>query len=289
MKSVCFFSSYYKDDSMPNYVRRYLKELSRHFSELVLLTNEKPISSADTDFLQSNHITWRLYKNEGYDFGMWHKAFAEFDVDKYDRIGLVNDSCILFASLDRFFTWADEHPSDYCGFTDNNARGYHIQSYFLIINKNAIPQMKKYFSEHGIFGNQKDIIEIYEIGLSRCLMNAGMKTDAFYSFKDKVSTGDPTIIKAKELIEKGFPLIKRRILARNYGDADYGHLVASGFDANPWNYIRLIKKVTRDSDTEKIFEGIAVKKSFLGEWKFRVICTAAGIYGRLKRINNCAG
>ena len=43
-----------------------------------------------------------IEENEGFDFGLWYHAFLKYNVDLYDKIALVNDSCILFKSLDDF-------------------------------------------------------------------------------------------------------------------------------------------------------------------------------------------
>src|SRR5579863_5292373 len=119
MRSICFFSSFYNTPRFAGYIHFYLTELKRHFSEVVFLTNQKDIHPDDLQFLGSLNIPYKLYKNEGFDFGMWYKAFQEYDVKNYDRIGLVNDSCLLFKKLDFFFEWLDKENPDYAGLTDS--------------------------------------------------------------------------------------------------------------------------------------------------------------------------
>ena len=268
LKSICFFSSYYTGENIPKYVRFYLSELSRHFTEVLFLTNEKVLSADDLQFLSSHNISYRLYKNEGYDFGMWYKAFRECDIMKYDRVGLINDSSILFNKLDFYFDWLKKGEMDYCGMTDCKLITYHIQSYFIIINKKAIPLVLEYFKQHGIIADIKLLIRTYEIGLNTYLIQAGMKGAAYYSFKDDVSVLNPSLMKAKELIKKGAPLIKKRILTRLYGDASLRYMIGAGFDANPRNYIRLINKTRPEGNIYKLSSDIVVNWGWRKEVQF---------------------
>lgn len=300
-KSICFFCSYYNSPELPAYVRIYLSELKRHFTEVVLLTNEKIIAPADLQFLASAGIPYRLYENEGFDFGMWYKALQEYDITKYERIGLVNDSCILFKKLDAFFNWLEKENIDYAGMSDSNNIQYHIQSYFLVINKRAIALTKEYFQQYGIIKNLKAVIETYEVGLSIHLYKAGLKLQAYYSlkslpypFQNKIGKdgklkgnfihfrqwqlyncycgteyiGNPVWYKTKDMIKSDFPLIKKKILIRNYGDADWKEMVRVGFDPDPRHYTRLIKKMYPDWSMDELLKGLDYKRNFSEEVQF---------------------
>jgi lipopolysaccharide biosynthesis protein len=268
IKSICFFCSYYTDPTLPEYVKFYLIELKRHFSEVIFLTNEKIILPDDLEFLHSQNISFRIYKNEGYDFGMWCKAFEEYDTENYERIGLINDSCILFKKLDFFFEWLENEDLDYGGMTDCNLVKYHLQSYFIIINKNAIKPVGEYFRQNGIRTGIKEIIHTYEVGLSRYLISLGLELKTYFSFKNEPLNGDPTWIRTRELIKNGMPMIKKKIFARFYGDASWRYMVRFGFDPDPRNYIKLIKKQHPDGDIDKLSSGILINLGLWREFKF---------------------
>lgn len=282
MKSICFFSSFFNTPAIPYYVQYYLIELKKHFSEIIFITNEKQLSPDAEQFLSNANIELMKVKNEGFDFGMWYKAFQSYDVSTYDRVGLINDSSILFRNLDDFFDWTVREPLDYCGIIDCNLHSYHVQSYFVIINKRAIPLVKDYFGKNGIITDFKQVIMVYEIGLSAYMVKAGMNVKGYFSFKE-ANVGNPSWMKAKELIRNGFPLVKKKIIARNYGESDYKGIVAAGFDPYPSHYFKLIKKVIGRDETNKIFAGITQSKGFWGEIKFHTICIIARIYGASRR------
>lgn len=250
---------------MPGYVKFYLSELKRHFTEVLFLANEKSVSPDDIQFLSSNNIPYRLYKNEGFDFGMWYKAFQEYDIKKYDRVGLVNDSCILFNKLDFFFDWLEKSNMDYCGMTDCNEIKYHIQSYFIIISKKAIPLIQEYFKQHGIVSDMKQLINIYEVGISTYLVNAGMKIAAYYSFKDETGVLNPSLMKAKDLIKAGYPLVKKRILTRSCSDPT---LIKFGLDLDPRKYVRLINKTCPEGNINNLTSGVLTNLGWRKEIQF---------------------
>ncbi len=282
MTSICFFSSYFSGQKIPYYVKYYLEELSNHFSEVVLLTNEKKLSDDDNDYLSKRKIGLRLYQNEGMDFGMWYKALNEFDKNNYERIGLINDSCILFKSLKPFFEWEQKSLLDYAGMVATGKISYHIQSYFLILNKNSIPLVRKYFKENGIKKTYKGIIINYEIGLSDYLVQNGMKTGGFFDYSKRADV-NPSFILAAELIERGSPLIKKKIISHNYYTGDYLTWFRNNFNIDYRFYIDLIKKTNSGKeliDFDKIIKEINpnASLSFIRKYKAGLV-----IYKFLKR------
>jgi lipopolysaccharide biosynthesis protein len=276
MKSICFFSSYYNGENIPVYVKFYLTELTKQFSEVVLVTNEKEFSGSDTLFLKDSKIQAMKVANEGFDFGMYYKAFQNYDATNYGRIGLVNDSCVLFGKLTDFFNWVDKENPDYCGFTDSYLFGYHLQSYFIVINKNAIPLATQYFKNHGIVNDLGEVIQVYEIGLSKYLIDKEMTIKAFYPIPLK-GEYNYALLKAKKLINEGFPFVKKKIITRHYAFERWWSMVVIGFDPFPSNYIKLIR--SKYSVAANMFEELYISKGVIGDLKFQVISILAIMWG----------
>jgi len=283
MKSICFFSSYYTVENIPCYVKFYLEELKRHFTEIVFITNEKTFSQPDQLFIEKSGIQSLQVKNEGYDFGMWYKAFQKYKPENYDRVGLVNDSCILFGQLTDFFDWMDREDPDYCGYTDTYLSGYHLQSYFLVINKKAISFVEKYFTENGIKTNIKDVITTYEIGLSKYLMETGMKIDTYFKIPLQ-GQYSYALLHAKSLIKQGFPLVKKKIITRLYTSERWWSMVVIGFDPFPSHYIKLVK--SRYKVPQGMFEELTESKGLTVSLKFNLISILAIIWGSIKNKRN---
>lgn len=277
MRSVCIFSSFFLGPDMPQYVRIYLIELKRQFSEVIFIANQ--ITLHDIEFLNKNKIQFIKTENEGYDFGMWYKALLTIDVSNYNRIGLVNDSCILFGSLDNYFQWLEKENPDFAGFTDSYLLGYHIQSYFIVINKKAISCALEYFMKNGIRSDIDEVIKTYEVGLSKYLADAGMNCRAKYNVPEK-GEYNYALLQAKSLIKQGFPLIKKKIITRQYTSERWWSFVVVGFDPFPSHYIKLIKEKWEVPDY--MFKELIINQGFFARMKFNLISLMAMIWGMIK-------
>lgn len=285
MKSICFFSSYYTLPHIPYYIKYYIEELQKHFSEIIFFTNEKAFSNEDEKYLTESSIRYRLYKNEGYDFGMWYKAFKEFDVSKYDRVGLVNDSCILFKTLDDTFDWINTNNLDYCGLVDSDSVSYHIQSYFVIINKNAIDPVVKYFMKTGIVNGYLEVIRAYEIGLSKHLLRSGIAIGALYNKRHNETAINPSFVIISDLINDGIPMIKKKIIFRTYRLSDYLTWLRTNFNIDSGYYIQKIKDANKNVeliDFDKVICDVGFSKSDIDIHLFNTVLRVYRIASKIK-------
>jgi lipopolysaccharide biosynthesis protein len=241
MRSICLFSSYFTGDSIPFYVRYYLEQLKPFFSEILFLTTEKNLSRESIQFLTGNSIVIRQYINEGMDFGMWQKALSEIDSDTYDRIALINDSCVLFKSPSDFFNWIKLDQLDFAGMVLSGKFTDHLQSFFLIINEKAIPHLKDFLAATGVLDSYKKIIFKQEIGLSEFMKSKSMRMDGYFNFSHRKDV-NPSFILIDELIEMGSPLIKKKVFTRNFSKGDYLTWFRNQYIFDPNHYIAKIEK-----------------------------------------------
>ena len=254
MKSICLFSSYFNQVSIPYYVRFYLENIAPFFSETLFITNEKELDEDSLYFLNTNNIGVLMVKNEGWDFGMWYKAISQLDTSQYQQIALVNDSCVLFKKPTQFFDWLKQSDADLCGMTDSNSVHYHIQSYFLVFNYKAIPDMVSYFNKHKLLKDVSEVIKIYEIGLNKLLSDKGLKLEACYSTMQYTGEFSPTFYLADKLFKEGIPMIKKKILFYSYRKPELFTLARMNFNIDSGYYIKLIKQITKEPiiDFEKV-------------------------------------
>ncbi|HKC68260.1 MAG TPA: rhamnan synthesis F family protein [Bacteroidia bacterium] len=247
MKSICFYSSYFTQDYIPYYVKFYLEELEKHFTEIIFLTNEKQLQAPELAYLKQKNISLKFVSNEGFDFGMWYKAFKEYKPLDYDRVGLINDSCVLFKPLAGTFNWINSNGADYCGLVSSKSVSWHIQSYFIIINKNAIKPVYDYFMEHGLVSDYKQVIYTYEIGLSANLRKQGLKVAAMFTSKNDIAAQNPSFLVIEEFIRGGIPMIKKKIIFRSFRKGEYLSMLRMNFKLNQNVYIKLIKEVNKNT------------------------------------------
>ena len=247
MKSICFYSSYFMQDYIPYYVKFYVEELNNYFSEIIFLTNEKKLQETELAYLKQKNITLKFVSNEGFDFGMWYKAFKEYPSLDYDRVALINDSCILFKPLTNVFNWANNNRFDYCGLVSSNSINFHVQSYFIIINKNAIKPVYNYFMQHGLISDYKKVIVTYEIGLSAYLQKQNLHIAAMFTSKRDIAAQNPSFLVIEDFIRDGLPMIKKKIIFRSYRKGEYLSMLRMNFKLNQNHYIGLIKQINKNT------------------------------------------
>lgn len=242
MRSACFFAAYFTSPDLPYYVSIYLVELKKYFDEVILLCSQEKLSDSSTDFLKKHQIQLRIETNEGFDFGLWYKAFSYFDTSGFDKIALVNDSCILFSPLKQVMDWSQQDTSDVQGITLSEAISPHIQSYFLILNKKATAHTLNYFKRYKVLDTMSEVISTYEIGLSKYLTSKGLKMSAFMDNNGYRGEFSPYYQCVIYHIEKGIPLIKKKILFSSYRKDEIFTLARMNFVIQVQFYIDLIKR-----------------------------------------------
>lgn len=279
MRSICFFAAYFTERDIPYYVTVYLQELKKQFGELWLFCSQKDLSDASRRFLEERGIGFSAEKNEGYDFGLWYKALQKHNVEAYDQVALVNDSCVLFASLDGFMNWSRSVNGDLLGITASNARAPHIQSYFLVINKPAIQPVKDYFHEHKIIHDISEVIETYEVGMSTYLISKGLKLEAFMDNNGYEGEFSPYYQCVDYHFSKGVPLIKKKIIFSSYRPKELTTLARMGFNISVNHYLALIKTYNKQLilDLKKLTAGKASGMNPLAKARYQILKRAIAI------------
>lgn len=231
--NICIFVHFSTNKKIPYYVQIYVNELSRHFDEVRFLTNNKD-NASQTDFFKGN-IVPEFDKNEGYDFGRIYNFLKKIDLNDYEQIACVNDSNILLGPLDKVVEWGRASKLDFWGVIDSHEKpwfsehedNYHIQSHFIVFNKNAMKHLPDYFQsiDSNSILNEKNkknlrrrVINDWEIGLSQHLIKKGVVIGAYKkscNFFKKKRSGKPVNVTHKfysELIRDGYPLLKKKVV-----------------------------------------------------------------------------
>lgn len=242
---ICLFSSYSEKNSIDNYVKFYLEMLNKHFDKVVFITNDREITPEDLSFLSDIDVNIKRVINEGYDFGMWYKALQDIDINQCEQIAFVNDSMILFRELDSVMRFINSSEYDFCGITDSKQISYHIQSYFTVANnKKSIKAIFNYYTDHGIIKSDevRDIINTYEIGMSSFLIDNKFKVGSMFKHTNYPNSTNISLMNATDIINKGCPMIKKKLIYKTFRDHERPFLAQHGFNIN-FDYITLIKNI----------------------------------------------
>ncbi len=229
----CIFIHYSLQNRLPFPEIRYLQELSKCFSKITLVTNERDFK---VEGLPPG-VEVLMVKNEGYDFGKFLKAFRKIDSESLDRLVLVNDSNVLLGDLKDFMKKGEALKAEFWGAIDSHEKpwfsthldNFHLQSHFLVWEKNALPLLRSYLDEVKVqevfVGDdlkqvRRKVIDVWEIGLSQFFLRSGRVPRAVFATEGlarrwgKKKKANLTIKAPGKLLKLGYPFLKKKAVLR---------------------------------------------------------------------------
>lgn len=231
--SLCVFIHFEKTGFIPKYVEMYVNELSLHFTEVIFVQNKREFQ-VDLPHFRKN-VSIQFVVNEGYDLGMFYKAFKTINHSDYKHIACINDSNILIKGLAPVFSWSAKQKCDFWGLIDSyekpwfstHANNYHLQSHFVVFNEKAIALLPGFFEKINVefIMKEKDIKQLrrtvineWEIGLTQYFIQNNLKPASYIcskSFSEKLNSGkvkNVTLRFFPQLIKSGYPLLKKKVI-----------------------------------------------------------------------------
>lgn len=204
-------------DKADLYYIRALKEVADN----VIYVTDNELIAGEAEKLSRDVALIMASSHGEYDFGSYKRGFfyaKEHNLLKdIDELIFCNDSC--FAPVHPFspvFEKMQTKQCDFWGITENIEFQRHIQSYFMVFRKEvfnatAFAQfMENVCAEATVY----DVIQKYEIGLSKTLADAGFTYQSYIPYPQHF----PLLIKGATnltscpvwMIEQGSPLVKKK-------------------------------------------------------------------------------
>lgn len=183
----CIFAHYDRDDLVDPYVYEYVSSLKPFVSSIVFVSTSR-LSKDDTNRLEKLCSVVVSRKNYGYDFYSWKIAMELINLDSFDEILQVNDSCYApIFPFKRVFDEMDQRKCDFWGLTKCYRFSRHLQSYFVCYRKTVIQSA----AFQGFWGNlrpidkKSDIVRHQEVGISRALLKEGFTMESYFDLSVK--------------------------------------------------------------------------------------------------------
>lgn len=201
----------------PRSLSEYLRELTRcGYTTVVVSTCEADSPLEFPSGLPEQTMVLRR-PNLGYDFGSWATALGCFpELRAIDTVLFTNDSLLgPFEPIDHLLDWAAEPGPDVRGLTASYQFGRHIQSYFLAFRGGILQDRvwRDFFNSVRVEPHKDEVVRAYELGASMLCFGEGYSTDVWVTGPEVgVLNGNPTVDGWKNLIESGFPFLKRTIM-----------------------------------------------------------------------------
>jgi hypothetical protein len=284
MKSLCLYASYINEIGLPYYSSVYLKELKKQFTEVVFLHSNK-LDIEAISFCETNFIKTKLLSNDGFDFGQWQKVLKEKDLNDFDQLCLVNDSCVLFKSLDNVLSWFNNSTFDFGGLTESLVPKKHLQSYFLLFNKTTFQDLVHFFNSNQASINIHQVIADFEIGLSQYLISKNYTSGSFLINDGYVGEFSPYYQCVNSHIKQGSPMIKKKILFSSYRKEELFTLSRMNFNIDINYYINLINEQNHSLiiTFDKLLSLESNKMNAFQKIKFRMTRLAIQLYRKIKK------
>lgn len=186
-----------------------LQHYRRHCERLVLVSNGGPsrlprAASAVVD-------AYLPRPNSGYDFGAWRDGLASLDRGTYDEILCANDSVYgPLADLGPTLASPRTVGADLWGMvvSEQSARRggprqRHVQSWFFGMRRRLLESeaCDRFWAAVGPQATKQDVIERYEVGLSRAVEEAGMVVAGIYDAGRVPRVGFAELLREVSLLE----------------------------------------------------------------------------------------
>lgn len=254
VRRACLFAGFDADGTVSEAVLIYVRELARFSDVFVLFDNYLPAVELERLRAVASEA-WAIRHGE-YDFGsysMLARDLVGWDrLASYDEVMFVNDSCYLLRPLDDVFARMDAEPCAWwgmqatkgiamtrdaptnqfqkpipldilrermlAGYENDPVYDFLIASYFLVFRRPVLddPAFRKLVDSVTAQESKLLVIQKYEIGLTHLLIGRGHK---FSTFIPALYPFHPVFTNwAFELVERGFPLLKKYFLYQNHYD-----------------------------------------------------------------------
>lgn len=243
MKRYCICVFWDKNGIVRDYFIYYLKALKEVCSEIMVVANGK-LSESGRKMLTELGVTIMQRENNGLDFGAWKVAINKIGYEKlseHDELILTNNTCYgpifpfseVFNEMEKRdcnFWGITKHPSIDKFMMENNKRSKiieHIQSYFLVFNKNIIQSkaFKNYWKTLKLYNDYKNVVGYYETKLTKYFEDNGFKSDSYVNLNvHKNAVNNPQCMTLRLLKEASLPLVKRKAICDKYNSVYYNTL-----------------------------------------------------------------
>ena len=181
VKRATILAHYDRDDQLDDYVRHLVVALAAQ-SDVMLVVSVSALDDAALAFLEENGIQVILRENRGYDFVSYKVGLQSLSIEDFDEIVLCNDSVYgPFFSLDEVLDGMSGKGCDFWGISESYELSRHLRSYFLVFSSKVVGSRAfgEFWFEVTVLDSKSEIVELYEVGLSKVLLAEGFQMGAY--------------------------------------------------------------------------------------------------------------
>ena len=183
---LALYAHYSGSGGLALYVLFYLRKLRDLGFRICFISNSAIPQSREQELRElCEKIIQR--ENTGYDFAMWRRALAEYELSEFEELLLTNSSIVgPLHPLQPLWQYPAVSQCDFWGLTDNDEFGRHLQSYFMLFRRQVLehPCFREFWCSVLPFRDKQVVIGSYEIGLTRWLEEHGLRWNVLFPQED---------------------------------------------------------------------------------------------------------
>jgi lipopolysaccharide biosynthesis protein len=205
----------YAPDGLLSSAHRFtLSRLKNLGVNLLVVCATPKVSSVPIELNKyADALLWKAL--DGYDFSAYTLALQQISQQSSNAdVIVMNDS--VFGPFSNLKECIARSPWDLTGFTASSQVEHHIQSYaygLKGVNRIRMLKMATVFFPFFAISDAKTVVAIQELRLAR-IASRSMKVGALW-YGDVKDVIDPTLVRPFELIDAGFPFLKRSLLGKH--------------------------------------------------------------------------
>ena len=179
----------YEKAEIPFYVTNIIRVLNNLNINILISINDS-VSSESLKYLEDNCNKLIVRKNFGRDFSAYKDALTFLDLNKIDKLILLNTSIIYFKkNLQKTMARFISNEYDVISLFKSRAGKEHYQSFLISLSKKVLTDKKfiNFWKSYLPFNNRKHSIKNGEIKLSSDVLNfykSSLVVHSFYFFDD---------------------------------------------------------------------------------------------------------
>jgi hypothetical protein len=188
-ESVVLFTHFDRQGQLAKHVVSYVRALHRNGFSVVFVSNTGHRLQTNLTLLQPFCRAIVARRNVGYDFGAIREMLAMLDLPRpeTERLLIVNDSVYgPLVPMTDILRRADLEEADFWGLTESWQHRYHLQSYFLLVNRHVMlnPAWQTFWDNVRQVSSKRWVIHRYEIGLTQTLLRAGIRCRSLWPYHE---------------------------------------------------------------------------------------------------------
>ena len=229
---LTILAGYAHEGKLTAVTKRWIQSVRTVSSYLVLVFDQENVDEIEDLFVDDAAVVVCCERHEAYDFGSYKRGLIIADerewVDRSSHVLLCNDSVVgPFKDLKVVLKEMVMSPAAVWGLTDSSLYLPHLQSYFLLIQRDVlrINEVSNFFNSVVPRPSRHDVIQAYELGFSQLISKLGLDWRSFLPISSMFDpkNGEPmtnsTAYPVCSLLS-GSPILKKRSLHEALANAD---------------------------------------------------------------------